>query len=183
MGNILAALFDWISAVFRKLWKFIEDNFMVILICVAIWYAPALATYFETTVPWLSSAFSWIGTTIQPLLVDAVGFVTGPFVEGGFLHNLFVSEATGLGVKALLTIGGMYLLAPEEASTVVEAVAEFTGEIVGDIASSFVTGLTGGSLGKTLAIVGATLFGFWFLTSSSDDDDDTAYISGGGSNG
>lgn len=171
MSAILDALFGWLKAVFDKLWKFIEDNLLLILIVVAIWYAPMLATYFESVgMPWLSSAFSWVGSNLTPLLVDAVSFVTGPFTEGGMLYDLFVSESVGMGVKALIAIGGMYLLAPEETAAVVEAVAEFAGEVVGDIASAFISGAVGSSFGTTAMLIGAGLLAWWFFSSSSEEE-------------
>lgn len=160
--GILSALWDLIAKIFDSIFSWLGDLlgdwFLVILIIVAIWFAPVIATWltsvgapgflvsaFQTlavATPWVQSAGAWLWKGGASLLSSA---------WSGF-------KALDVGTQAAIVLGAAAAIAPEETEQLLtEAV---------DLATDIVTNTGGAVLGALSKSPAAWIIGgiaAWFL--------------------
>lgn len=165
MSKILKSIFKFIKNIIKKIVSFIKKFWWVILLVLAIWFAPVIAVWLTGAgaPAWLSTAFTWVGSTITPSLTSA-----GAWLVSG-AKSLFVGPtapwaALPMSVKGGLALGGAALLFPDEVGELIEGVAEGTGELVGDLAGSVASGVFGSGLGGWLLIAAGGLVAYKVLT-------------------
>lgn len=167
--GLLSAIAKLFKAIIRAIINFVKKYFaiilMIVLICVAIYFAPAIAGWLTSVgaPEFLVSAFTWVGQSVTPLMSAAW--------EG--LGNL-ASSAYGafskaeIGTKAGLLLGLSAAIAPEETAAVI---AE-AGGVVGTLAGAAVSGILGSSGGVIIFGVLAA----WLLLRSGKKSGDTPVV-------
>jgi hypothetical protein len=164
MGDLLDAIFGWIKAVWDKIWEFIKENWLIILLIVVIWYAPQIAAWLESSgaPAFLVDSFSWIGSAVTPTLHLIGGYVTSALSAiGEATWGFLTSESIGWAVKALVVLGGAYLIAPEEAAAIIDAATEFATDVVVDVVSAIASGVSDAIGLPALAMGGIALYFFF----------------------
>lgn len=168
--SIFSDIFNWFSAIFKKLLNvivdFLKKYWVIIALIAIIWFAPAIATWLTTSgaPSWLSGTFSWIGSTITPIVAQAGtalwdGVTTfasgawGAFTDAGFGTQL-----------AVIGVAGM-LLAPEETAKIISDVGEAAGDLIGVVADATVGAVASSPL-IWIAVLGV---GAYFVLSNDDD--------------
>lgn len=170
--SLFSDIFNWFSAIFKKLLSavtdFLKKYWVIIALVAIIWFAPAIATWLTSSgaPSWLSGTFSWIGSTITPIVTSAgtalwdgvTSFASGAwaaFTDAGFGTQL-----------AVIGLAGM-LLAPEETAKVISDVGEAAGELIGSVAGAAITAVTSSPL-IWIAVAAA---GAYLLFSGDDSSD------------
>lgn len=163
--GLLSAIAKLFKAIIKAIVNFVKKYFaiilMIVLICVAIYFAPAIAGWLTSVgaPEFLVTAFTWVGQNVTPLMTAAW--------EG--LGNL-ASSAYGafsraeIGTKAGILLGLSAAIAPEETAAVI---AE-AGGVAGTLAGAAISGILGSS-------GGVIIFGFlaaWFLLRGKKEEDD-----------
>lgn len=168
--GILSALWDLIAKIFDSIFSWLGDLlgdwFLIILIVVAIWFAPVITAWltsvgapgflvsaFETlavATPWVQSAGAWLWEGGASLLSSA---------WSGF-------KALDVGTQAAIVLGAAAALAPEETEALLaEAV---------DLATDIVTNTGGAVLGALSKSPVAWIIGgiaAWFLFFRDKNDE------------
>lgn len=160
IGRVFKAIFKAIISFIKKYWKII---LAVILIVCVIYFAPAIAGWLTSVgaPTWLSSAFTWIGANITPLLSSAWSGITA--LAGG-AWDAFSSAS--LGTKALLVLGAAAALAPEETEALIgETMSTLVG-VAGTVAGGILSGITSSPWG-----IAALAFGVWWFFLRDKDDE------------
>lgn len=149
-----------IGRLFKAIWKAIVDFvkkyfwiiLLIILIVCAIYFAPLIAGWLTSVgaPTWLSSAFTWIGTNITPLLSMAWEGIT---TIAGYAYDAF--SASSIGTKASLVLGAAAAIAPEET-------AELIGS-VGELAFDGIGAVVGGVLNSPIGLPVVAFLAWWFL--------------------
>lgn len=164
--KILKAIWAAIKTVIKAIVKFIKKYWWIILVVVAIYFAPTIAGWLSSAgaPSWLSGAFTWIGSTITPTLTSLVSWVAS---GAGSLWSASTSAWASLsfGQQLALGIGAVAALAPEETAAAIDSVGSFIGDTVATVGGAVASGLFGGN---GLWLIGGGLALWWLL--SGDDD-------------
>lgn len=173
--SILSSLFDWVFAILKSIVSFIVDfikEYWLLLVIIAlIWFAPAIGAYLATSgAPgFLVSAFTWVGTTITPVLVGGLASIW-TWGAGVASASWTAFAGASIGVQAAVVVGAGMLIAPEETAELISEVGEVAAEIVYATVSAVASG-TGLSTGLLVAGLGLTAWFFFFRS-----DDETVYL-------
>lgn len=169
--GILSALWDLIAkifdAIFSWLGDFLGDWFLVILIIVAIWFAPVITAWltsvgapgflvsaFQTlavATPWVQSAGAWLWKGGASLLSSA---------WSGF-------KALDVGTQAAIVLGAAAAIAPEETETLLTEAVDLATDIVTNTGGAVL-----GALSKSPVawIVGGVAAWFFFFRNKGEDE-------------
>lgn len=153
IGRLFKAIWKAIVKFIKKYWLLIVA---IILIVCLIYFAPLIAGWLTSVgaPTWLSTAFTWVGANITPLLSTAWSGITA--LAGG-AWDAFASAS--IGTKTALLLGAAAAIAPEETADLIADVATFAGEVAGDVLGAAVGGLASSPLGfAVLAGLGIWLF-------------------------
>lgn len=161
--SVISSLTDWIRAVVEKIVdtivEFVKEYWVVLLAIAIIAYAPAIGAYLSANgFPALGAAFSWVGTTITPVLStvwEGVAAFATPAWEA--------FAAAGLGTKLALVAGAMALITPEEASEVLTEAVDFVAELAADVIGGVISAT--GILPWIIGGVGL----WWYLGSDKEE--------------
>lgn len=136
-NDIITKIIDWIKALFKAIWKFLKELFKallpIILLVAALYFlGPMLGTWLQG-IP----GMGWLGNFL-------VGF---PGMVQGFLGSIWGWVQSGwtwftqleFGTKALVLLGAGLVLAPEETTELLVAVAEGAVGLVGSVIGSLLT--------------------------------------------
>jgi hypothetical protein len=148
-------MFGWLKdlfKLFKKILKFIIDNFLIILLVVII----VLAIFFPAL---LVAAWAWLSTVALPTLAGWGAAVAAFFAELGILGTL--AAALGIGL----------LIDPEGVTSGIGDLIESTGKAAGHVGSSLLDSLLSSPIVWTIA--GIALL-FWLMSRDGDDDYDEA---------
>lgn len=139
MANVLSALGKLISKIFSTIFKVLKEllgkYFLIILLIVAIYFAPLIAGYLASVgaPTFLVSAFETLALA-TPYVVSAVDTVwAGVSSFGSKAWNAF--KTAELGIQAAVVLGVSALIAPEETGNLVSEVVDAAGEVVGTVVS------------------------------------------------
>jgi hypothetical protein len=163
--SILDSLLDVISKIFSTIWDFISDIFEkfwpIILIVVAIYFAPTIALWLGANgaPAWLTSAFTWLATSPITSLVTAVVDGGAGIITSGW--NAF--SAAELGTQMSILGGAAALLAPEE-----------TAELVADVVDAGFEFFTTAAGSSSVVLLGLAAAAAWFFFIRKKDEDDGA---------
>lgn len=156
--GFLKAIWRIIMKIVKAIVNVIKKYWWIILILVAIWFAPAVAAYLASSgaPAWLTTTFSWIGANLTPTLTTIGGYVwQGVQAVGSGASAVW--DGLSPGTKAALVVGATALIAPEETADALAALGDLTGDLLGVAAGAFLTSPVG------LVIAG---FGLWWLLGS-----------------
>lgn len=171
--SILSSILDWIKAVFKKLVEFIVDfikkYWVLIAIVAIIWFAPAIGAYLGSigAPSFITSAFTWIGATVTPVLISGLT-ASWAWVSAGATSAWAAFAGASLVTQAAIVIGAGVLLAPEETAELISETAELAAELITTVVGAVASG-TG--ISSALAIGGIGLLAYWFFIGRSSDDD------------
>jgi hypothetical protein len=164
--SLADSILDWIKAVIEKIiafiTNFIEDYWLVLLAIVLICYAPGIGSWLTTNgFASLGAAFTWVGATVTPYVLGTLSTIWGGVAAVGVAF----AEA-GLGTKLAVVAGAMALIAPEEATAVIEEAVDLAADVVGTVVGAVV---------KATNILPFILGGFGlYLLFTSDDEGERA---------
>lgn len=142
--GLLSAIAKLFKAIIRAIVNFVKKYFaiilMIVLICVAIYFAPAIAGWLTSVgaPDFLVTAFTWVGQNVTPLMSSAWEGL-GKLASSGY--DAF-SKAQ-IGTKAGILLGLAAAIAPGETAAVI---AE-AGGVVGTLAGAAISGVLGSSGG------------------------------------
>lgn len=157
--GLIGSIGKLFKALIKAIVNFIKKYFMVILMVVlvvcAVYFAPAIAGWLSSVgaPSFLSSAFTWVGANVTPLLSAAWNGVAS---LGNSAYEAF--SAASLGTKAAIVTGISAAIAPEETAAVIAD----AGALVGDSVAALASGVMSSPIGW--AVIGLAA---WFLIGSS----------------
>lgn len=153
--GLLSSLAKLFKALIKAIVNFIKKYFMVILMVVlivcAVYFAPAIAGWLSSVgaPSFLSSAFTWVGANVTPLLSAAWNGITS---LGNSTYEAF--SAASLGTKAAIVTGISAAIAPEETAAVIAD----AGTLVGDSVAALASGIMSSPVGWAVIGLAAWLF-------------------------
>lgn len=134
MSNVLGALWNLIKKIFSKIFKWLAEIFgdwlLIILIIVAIYFAPVIAAWLASVgAPAFMVSFFEVLALATPYVTAVVDWVIG---TGGSLLSAVWDGYKGLdiGTQAAIALGAAAMIAPEETATLIEESGELLSEVV-----------------------------------------------------
>lgn len=168
MSNVLGALWSLIKKILGKIFawlkKFLGDFFWIILIIVAIYFAPMIVAWLGSVgaPSFLITAFEGLAT-LTPYVTTAVQWVwSGVEALGSTAWQAY--SGLSAGTQAAIAVGAAALIAPEETATLVGEVVD----LAGDVLTTGVTTIGGALVSNPVVLIAAGLAVWWFLSGSSD---------------
>lgn len=161
--GILSAIGRLFKAIWNAIVNFIKKYFWIILLIIIIvcvvYFAPLIAGWLTSVgaPTWLSTAFTWIGANITPLLSTAWSGITA--VAGG-AWDAFASAS--IGTKAAIVLGAAAAIAPEETAALIGEAGQFVGDTIGTVVTGFVSSPFG------LAVAAGLVWWFFFRKKEND---------------
>lgn len=134
--GLLSSLGKLLKAIIRAIVNFVKKYLLVIILIVlivcAIYFAPLIAGWLTSVgaPTWLSTAFTWVGANITPLLSVAWD---GVAALGQAAWSAF--SGASIGTKAAIITGISAAIAPEETTQVLTDVGELAADSVGSLLS------------------------------------------------
>lgn len=181
LSSLSKAIARIVKNVVHVVWNFVKKFWWLILIVVAIYYAPAIAVWLaENQAPaWLTTLFEGIAKDVTPYLAKALAWTSK--VKAG-LGQWW--EQLGFWYKTAAVTGTMFLLAPEEMQAVakevteeishgVEAAAEAAGKAGAAALSGVAAGLGSGSGLVGVAVAAAA---WWIIVGKRRHDQATNLV-------
>lgn len=155
---IFKAILNFIKKILKKLW-------LVILIIVIIYFAPAITAYLSSigAPSFLTSAFSSL-SALTPYVTSALAWLKEgalALIENGWTAWKTLEFSTQLSIIG----GAAMLIAPEEATEVVEETVDLVGGAVGGV----IGGVIGALTSSPVAMVAAGFAIWWFFVRKKKD--------------
>jgi phage-related protein len=137
--SLADSILDWIKAVIEKIiafiTNFIEEYWLVLLAIVLICYAPGIGSWLTTNgFASLGSAFTWVGATVTQPVLSALSTVWSGVAAVG---SAFADA--GLGTQLAVVAGSMALIAPEEATAVIDEAIDLASDVIGSVVGAVVS--------------------------------------------
>lgn len=162
MGKFFKSLWAIIKRILKAIIDFIKKYWWIILIIVAIWFAPSISAFLASSgaPAWLSGAFTWIGANLTPTLMTVGSYLwSGAQTVGSGVADIW--SGLSVGTKAALVVGASALIAPEETAAALEALSEGLGDVLGAGVGALVSSPLG------IVVLGA--LAFWLFAGKGSE--------------
>lgn len=168
--GIFKALWKLISKIVSRILKaivaFVKKFWFIILIIAVIYFAPFLLTQLVAAgaPTWMTTAASWVATTLTPSVVSGVGWLaSGAKTMGSSAWAAFAD--LGMGTQLALASGVAAAVAPEEFADLVTEAANLASDVVGTVVGA----VTGSFLSSPIGIVAIAAGAIWLLGTGDDE--------------
>lgn len=167
IGRLIKKIF---KAIFKFIAKLIKALGPLLLILAVIWFAPAIAGWLTSVgaPSFLTTSFSYLATTVTPLLQTAVSWLGSTVGRGATALWSSFSDAK-LGTQLSILGGAAALIAPDEFGEVIQDAADLASDVIGTVA-----GAVGSSIFNSPVGVAAIAAGLYFLVGRERNNNDQA---------
>lgn len=150
IGKLLKAI---IRAIVNFIKKYLSVIISIVLIVCAIYFAPVIAGWLTSVgaPTWLSTAFTWAGANVTPLLSVAWD---GVAALGSAAWSAF--SGASIGTKAAIITGVSAAIAPEETGRVLTDVGELAADTVGSLLS--------GAASSPVGLIAIGILAWWLFS-------------------